>query len=56
MGRRIRCTLREDVYTRLVEYLEREFGDSKAKNLIINAALNEYLQRKEALANPRKAK
>lgn len=53
MGKPIDVTLDEDVYKGLMEYLEREFGNTKAKSLIVNLAVREYLQRKGILANPR---
>ena len=53
MGKHIDVTLDEDVHTGLLEYLEREFGNTKAKSLIVNVAVREYLQRKGVLANPR---
>jgi len=32
MGERIRCTLDNDVHTGLMEYLEKEFGNTKVKS------------------------
>ena len=52
MGKAIDITLEEDVYDGLAEYLEREFGSTKAKSLIVNVAVREFLQRKGILANP----
>lgn len=56
MGKPIDITLDQDVYKGLVEYLEREFGSARAKSLIVNLAVREFLQRKGILANPRKSK
>ncbi|MBA7632306.1 hypothetical protein ES703_39849 [subsurface metagenome] len=53
VGRPIDVTLDEEVYNGLVEYLEREFGSARAKSLIVNLAVREFLQRKGILANPR---
>jgi len=53
MGRPIDVTLDQDVYDGLVKYLEREFGSARAKSLIVNLAVREFLQRKGILANPR---
>ena len=53
MGKPIDVTLDDEVYDGLVAYLEKEFGNTKAKSLIINVAVREYLQRKGVLANPR---
>ena len=54
MGKHIDVTLDEDVYAGLVEHLEREFGNTKAKSLIVNVAVKEFLQRKGILPNPRR--
>ena len=54
MGKPIDITLDEDVYKGLVEYLEREFGSTRAKSLIVNLAVREFLQKKGILANPHK--
>lgn len=56
MGKPIDVTLDEDVHDGLVKYLEREFGNTRAKSLIVNLAVREFLQRKGILANPRRAK
>ena len=52
MGKPIDVTLDDDVYNGLVKYLEQEFGSARAKSLIVNVAVREYLQRKGILANP----
>lgn len=54
MGKPIDITLDQEVYAGLVAYLEREFGNTKAKSLIVNLAVREFLERKGILANPRK--
>jgi len=53
MGKPLDVTLDQEVYDGLVAYLEREFGNTKAKSLIINLAVREFLERKGILANPR---
>lgn len=52
MGKPIDVTLDDDVYNGLVEYMKREFGNARAKSLIVNVAVREFLQRKGILANP----
>lgn len=52
MGKPLDVTLDQDVYDGLVRYLEREFGSDRAKSLIVNLAVREFLQRKGILANP----
>lgn len=51
MGKSIDITLDEEVYEGLVEYGERELGSQKAKSLIINLAVKEFLQRKGILTD-----
>lgn len=53
MGKPLDVTLDQEVYDGLVAYLEREFGNTKAKSLIVNLAVREFLERKGILANPR---
>lgn len=53
MGKAIDITLDQEVYEGLVKYLEGEFGSTRAKSLIINLAVREFLERKGILANPR---
>ena len=53
MGKPIDVTLDDDVYDGLVKYLEREFGNTRAKSLIINVSVREFLQRKRILPNPK---
>lgn len=53
MGKPIDVTLDQEVYDGLVKYLEREFGSARAKSLIVNLAVREFLERKGILANPR---
>lgn len=53
MGKPLDVTLDQEIYDGLVAYLEREFGNTKAKSLIINLAVREFLERKGILANPR---
>ena len=52
MGKPIDITLDQDVYDGLVAYLEQEFGNDRAKSLIVNLAVREFLQRKGIIANP----
>ncbi len=52
MGKAIDVTLDDEVHVGLVEYLEREFGNTRAKSLIVNLAVREFLQRKKILVNP----
>lgn len=54
MGRPIDITLDDEVYDGLVKYLEQEFGNTRAKSIIINKAVREFLERKGVLANPHK--
>ncbi len=56
MGKPIDVTLDQEVYDGLGKYLEREFGNTRAKSLIVNLAVREFLQRKGILANPKKTK
>lgn len=53
MGKPIDVTLDQDVYDGLLKYLEREFGNTRAKSLIVNRAVRDFLERKGILANPR---
>ena len=53
MGKPIDVTLDQEVYEGLVEYLEREFGSTRAKSLIVNLAVREFLERKGIIANPK---
>ncbi len=52
MGKPIDVTLDQDVYDGLVKYLELEFGSTRAKSLIVNVAVREFLERKGILAKP----
>ena len=52
MGKPIDITLDRDVYAGLVTYLEQEFGSTRAKSIIVNLAVREFLQRKRIIANP----
>lgn len=52
MGKPIDVTLDQDVYDGLVKYLEQEFGNTRAKSLIVNRAVRDFLQRKHILPNP----
>jgi len=54
MGKALDITLDDDVHDGLVKYLEREFGNTRAKSIIINKAVREFLERKGLLANPQK--
>ncbi len=56
MGKPIDITLDQEVYDGLMQYLEQEFGNTKAKSLIVNLAVREFLERKRILANPRQPK
>ncbi len=56
MGKPIDVTLDQDVYDGLLKYLEQEFGNTRAKSLIVNRAVRDFLERKGILANPHKAK
>ena len=54
MGKPVDVTMDQEVYDGLVTYLEREFGNTKAKSLIVNLAVKEFLQRKRILpTNPK---
>lgn len=53
MGKPIDVTLDDDVYQGLVKYLEREFGNTRAKSLIVNIAVRDFLQKKGIMPNPR---
>ena len=52
MGKPIDVTLDDDVYQGLVKYLEREFGNTRAKSLIVNIAVRDFLQKKGIMPNP----
>lgn len=54
MGKPIDITLDEDVYQGLVKYLEQEFGNTRAKSLIVNIAVRDFLQKKGILPNPKR--
>ena len=53
MGKALDVTMDDEVYNGLLEYLDREFGNTKGKSLVVNQAVREFLQRKGILANPR---
>lgn len=52
MGKALDITLDQEVYDGLVQYLEREFGSTRAKSLIVNKAVREFLKQKGILVNP----
>jgi len=52
MGKPIDITLDDDVYQGLVRYLEQEFGNTRAKSLIVNIAVRDFLQKKGIMPNP----
>ena len=54
MGRPLDVTLDDEVYDGLMKYLEREFGNTRGKSLIVNQAVRDFLQRKRILpTNPK---
>lgn len=53
MGKPIDVTLDDEIYDGLLKYLEREFGGTRAKSLIVNLSVREFLQRKGILPNPK---
>ena len=53
MGKPLDITLDDEVYQGLVKYLEQEFGNTKAKSIIVNKATREFLVKKGVLANPK---
>ena len=56
MGQPVDITLDHEVYDGLMQYLEREFGSSRAKSLIVNLAVRDFLQRKKIMPNPKQPK
>jgi len=54
MGKALDITLDQEVYDGLVQYLEQEFGSTRAKSLIVNMAVREFLKQKGILVNPRR--
>lgn len=54
MGKALDITLDDEVHDGLVQYLEREFGNTRAKSIIINKAVQEFLKQKGILVNPQK--
>lgn len=53
MGKPLNVSIDEEVHDGLMKYLEREFGNTKGKSLVVNRAIRDFLERKKILpANP----